>query len=97
MRIALLALLLTACTTLGNFSSGMDTLIGKPSQNAFDRLGFPDRQEVIAGRTVYFYGTDQERGPSCAFKIVTENDVVRSWDGIGNAWGCDMYLKGLSR
>jgi hypothetical protein len=97
MRLALVSLLLTGCVTLGDFSSGMNALIGQPADVAFRKLGYPDRQEAIAGRTVYYYGTDHEKGPSCAFKIVTESGIVRSWDGIGNASGCELYLSGLRR
>lgn len=97
MRTALAFLLLTGCVTLGDFKSGMGTLIGQPTETAFQKLGYPDRQEVIAGRTVYYYGTDHERGPSCAFKLVTEAGIVKVWDGIGNASGCQLYLNGLRR
>lgn len=95
MRSLLLIPLLAGCSTLGNFSEGMNGLVGKPSETAFAKLGYPDHQEVIAGRTIYYYGKDHDQGPSCAFKLVTEGGTVRSWDGIGNAYGCNLYLSGL--
>jgi hypothetical protein len=95
MRYTLALLLLAGCSTMGDFSSGMNTLVGQPAETAFARLGYPERQEQIAGRTIYYYGTDHAQGASCAFKLVTEGGIVRSWDGIGNAAGCDLYLKGL--
>jgi hypothetical protein len=88
-------LFLCGCATTGDFSQGMGQLIGQPIDVAFKRLGYPDRQEVIAGRTIYYYGTDHPTGPSCSFKLVTDAGIVRSWDGIGNAAGCGMYLRGL--
>jgi hypothetical protein len=98
MRTALIALLLAGCATTGGFSTGMDGLIDQPVAVAFQRLGYPDRQEAIAGKTVYYYGTDHERGPSCAFKVVADQGgIIRAWDGIGNAAGCSLYIKGLRR
>lgn len=97
MRLPVLTLLLCGCATLGDFSAGMNALIGQPQQVAFQRLGYPDRQETVAGRTVYYYGADHDHGPSCAFKLVTEAGIVRAWDGIGNASGCGIYLGGLRR
>jgi hypothetical protein len=90
-------LLLAGCSTLSTFSEGMDRLVGQPTQTAFTKLGYPDRKETIENRTVYYYGTDHEEGPSCAFKLVTEAGVIRSWDGIGNAYGCRIYLNALQR
>lgn len=93
---ALLAALSAGCATLGTFSSGMDDLIGRPVDVAFQRLGYPERQSVIVGQTVYYYGTDHDSGPSCTFKIVADQGgIVRSWDGIGNAHGCSLYIRGL--
>src|SRR5690349_23969356 len=92
------ALLLAGCASgLTGFKSGMDGLIGQPSSVALQRLGYPERQEVIAGRTVYYYGTDHEQGPSCAFKVITYNGMVEAWDGLGNAAGCSMYVRALRR
>lgn len=94
------AFILAGCatTTLNNFSTGMNALVGQQAEVAFQRLGYPDRQETIAGNTAYFWGTDHDRGPSCAFKIVA-NPAGRiiSWDGTGNANGCDYFARRLSR
>lgn len=44
---------LTGCVTPENIRAGTDTLKGQPYQVAFKRLGFPDRENRIAGHTVY--------------------------------------------
>lgn len=96
MRAILICLLLAGCSSLGDFSTGMRSLVGQPATAAFARLGYPDRQQVIAGNTVYYYGTDQPTGPSCTFKLVVDpSGIVRSWDGLGNSSGCRLYLNGL--
>jgi hypothetical protein len=93
-RPALLALLCTACVSLGDFRQGMNRLIGQPAQVAFDRLGYPDRSAVIEGKMVYYWGTDES---ACSFKVVTVGGVVQTWDAYGSPTGCSIYLKGLSR
>ena len=96
MRLFLLPLflLISGCAhSLGDFSRQMNELVGQPVQTAFARLGYPDRQEEIAGNTVYYWGTDQPVGASCTFKIVASKGIVESWDGYGNAAGCGSYVR----
>lgn len=80
---------------LSDFSKGMDALMGQPEEVVIQRLGLPDGESTIAGRKVYHWGTDQEKGPSCAFKVAIKDGRAERWDGIGNAQGCGIYVKGL--
>jgi hypothetical protein len=82
---------------LSDFSKGMDALIGQPEDVVIQRLGLPDKESTIAGRKVYSWGTDQQEGPSCAFKVSILDGKAERWDGVGNAYGCSIYTKGLSR
>lgn len=83
---------------LKDFSAEMTALKGRPVAEAFESLGYPDDKLTIGSDTVYKWGTDQERGPSCTFKIVAdEKGIIKSWDGYGNAAGCDPYTKALKR
>jgi hypothetical protein len=83
---------------LGDFSAEMTALKGRPVQEAFVPLGYPDDKLTIGSDTVYKWGHDHGRGPSCTFKLVVdEKGIVKSWDGYGNAEGCDTYTKALKR
>ena len=100
MRLAILSLVMVAgCAPgLNTFSQGMDSLVGQPVQSAFSRLGYPDRQEVIAGNTVYYWGAQQPVGPTCSFKVVANpQGTILDWDGYGNAAGCEGYARALER
>lgn len=72
--------------------------VGQPVQSVFAAIGYPDRQEIVAGNTVYHWGTDQPEGPSCTVKVVANPaGIVLEWDAYGNAYGCDRYAGGLKR
>jgi hypothetical protein len=82
---------------LDEFSAGMDRLVDHPVEQAFERLGYPDRQEVITGNTVYYWGAEQPVGPTCTFKLVVSPEgQVLDWDGYGNANGCQAYARALN-
>jgi hypothetical protein len=50
---SILLLTLVGCVTSEDIRAGVSTLKGQPYKVAFDRLGFPDREDKIAGYTVY--------------------------------------------
>lgn len=45
--------LLSGCVTTEDINAGVLTLEGKPYQYAFDRIGYPDMERKIAGKTVF--------------------------------------------
>lgn len=100
MRLLVLAsvLLISACALGASGLNGLDTYVGRPAQSVFSAIGYPDRQEIVAGNTVYHWGVDQPTGPSCTVKVVADPaGNVLSWEGYGNAYGCDRYASGLRR
>jgi hypothetical protein len=93
-RVMLLAVLVSGCATVSTrpFSEGMNSLIGQPVEVAFDRLGYPQRQEVMAGNTVYYWTENSD----CQFNVVATPDAkVKKWSGIGSPSGCSLYLSRL--
>lgn len=95
MRAVFLCLALAGCATISlqPFSQGMDRLRGQPVQAAFDRLGYPQNEKQIAGKTVYYWTENFD----CTFNIVTSGGVIESWSGVGSPAACSIYLRGLSR
>lgn len=94
------ALLLAGCSTLGPSISESGAAIsayeGGPVSAVIDRIGYPDREEKIAGKTVYFWGQDMETGPSCVWKVVTEDDgTVIDGSVYGNIYGCEARTRRL--
>lgn len=53
--------MLSGCVTTEDINAGVMTLEGKPYQYAFDRIGYPDMERKIAGRTVFTW-VNQESG-----------------------------------
>lgn len=90
------ALLLTGCmTAIGDVTTGMNSLVGAPVQRAFDAIGYPDGQQIIAGNTVYSWGKNDE---DCAIKVVAGPDgIIKDWDGFGSQYSCAPYAGSLKR
>jgi len=92
MRFLLVALLLSGCAafSLQPLTAKLASLKGQPVETAFHQLGYPDRQEVIAGRTVYYWGDDRS---SCSVKIVATPDGKVDMGSIyGSPAGCGRFL-----
>ena len=68
---------------------------GKPEQFAFDRLGYPDRQLKVAGRTVYIWEKTEPDGLKCVVKVITERARVVDTDFNGNAGPCAYFARRL--
>lgn len=46
---------LAGCATPEQITAGVTTLEGKSYKDAFERLGYPDAEEKVAGNTVYIW------------------------------------------
>ena len=95
-KVSLLAVGLAGCAFGPSKLEPLNQLEGQPVERFFDALGYPDRQEVVADKTVYHWGTDQPTGPSCTVKVVANsNGIAEDWESYGNAYGCERYAKGV--
>lgn len=91
MRAILPLLLLSACSTfsLQPLGDQLTAMKGQPVETAFHQLGYPDRQETIAGRTVYYWGDDKS---TCSIKLVSTPDgKVDSGTIFGSPAGCSRF------
>ncbi|MBB4065032.1 hypothetical protein [Gellertiella hungarica] len=68
---------LAGCVTGEDVTRGTATLIGRPVEEAFDRIGFPDEERQIAGRTVYTW-RNREIG---SYEVPTSEIVTTYVDG----------------
>lgn len=90
--LALVTTFLAGCSTfsLAPLNNRLAALKGQPVEAAFRQLGYPDRQEVIAGHTVYYWGGDQS---TCQVRIVATIDGrVDSGSIYGSPAGCSQFL-----
>jgi hypothetical protein len=73
----------------------MGAYVGQPASVLIGRLGFPTRQDNVAGRKVYVWTAGQMvEGTSyaCTIRaIVDDQDVINTWDYQGNEGGCRNY------
>jgi hypothetical protein len=79
----------------------MKPYVGQPASALFKKLGFPTRQDQIAGQKVYVWATGQVvEGTSygCTIRaIVGAQDIITQWDFQGNERGCGNYAMMLNR
>jgi hypothetical protein len=90
--LAFAMLSLSGCATfsLEPLNSRLEALKGQPVEAAFKQLGFPDRQGLIAGRTVYYWGGDQS---TCQIRIIaTQDGKIDSGSIYGSPAGCRRFL-----
>lgn len=52
--------LLSGCATWGQLDEGLDSLINQPISTAIDRIGYPNSDQMIAGRKIYRWGNSQQ-------------------------------------
>lgn len=73
--------------------------VGQPINALIAKLGFPTRQDTIAGQTVYVWTTGgMVEGTSfgCTIRaIVDTQNVITRWDFQGNERGCANYASML--
>ena len=77
----------------------MPGYIGRPVSDLINRLGFPTRQDTVAGRTVYVWTMGylvEGTGYACTIRaILDQHNIVTSFDGYGNQGGCADYAAKL--
>ncbi|NYH99600.1 hypothetical protein [Cupriavidus plantarum] len=77
------ALLLTGCVTWGQFDQGLDSLVGRPLDDAINVLGMPASERTVAGRRYVQW----RRSYSESMPVVspsTTYGAVQSGRGIAN-------------
>lgn len=93
-----LCLALSACAGL-TIKDKMPAYVGQPISALIAKLGYPTRQDAVAGRTVYAWSNNRfVEGTSygCTIRaIVDSSDTITSWDFVGNEGGCGMYAQML--
>lgn len=91
MRRLLICLSLSGCVSLQPYAERMETFKGQPIQSVFAKFGYPDRQEVIADRTVYYWGDSHN---SCSLRVVATPDrKVDSGTVTGSPAGCSLFFR----
>lgn len=68
-------LVLSGCVTTEDINAGVLTLEGKPYQYAFDRIGYPDMERKIAGKTVFTW-VNRESGTYAVPDTETATAIV---------------------
>jgi hypothetical protein len=101
--IALLLMMLGACSPLIGLNNGLENINGHPVKEAFAKLGLPDSEGVVAGKKFYIYESGSKAvdfegnmAPNCKIRlIVDENEVIRAYNYAGNLSGCWYYSSRL--
>jgi hypothetical protein len=87
-----LGIALSACAT-DILKKGMTPYMGQPASALFSKLGFPTRQDEVAGTKIYVWTTGgMYKGSSvdCTFRVMVDaQDIITRWDVQGNA--CEMF------
>ena len=77
----------------------MPSYLGHPTSALIGKLGFPTRQDTVAGKKVYVWTTSNfvdGTNYSCTIRaIINEQDIVSTWDLQGNEAGCEGYASRL--
>jgi hypothetical protein len=79
----------------------MGAYVGQPASNLFGKLGYPTRDELVAGRKGYIWTTtyfDEGTSYQCKIRVFVDSaDVIVGWDYEGNEGGCGRYAATLMR
>lgn len=93
-----IAVCLSACAGYA-IKDKMSAYNGQPVSTLIDKLGFPTRQDTIAGQTVYIWTTGQMiEGTSyaCTIRAILDSqNIITRWDYQGNEGGCARYASML--
>lgn len=54
------ALCLSGCNTFKDMDAGINSLVGQNIDVAFQRLGYPNQEGQLAGKTVYVWGVSRQ-------------------------------------
>jgi hypothetical protein len=90
----LLCVMLSGCAGL-TFKQKLKPLVGQPANAMIAKLGFPDRQDQIAGKKVYVWavsGASEGTTYSCTIRaILGDGDIIENIDWGGNEGACENY------
>jgi hypothetical protein len=79
----------------------MKGYLGQPASALITKLGYPTRQDEIAGKKIYVWAvTGMYRGTShdCTIRaILNPDDTISSYDFGGNEAACESYAMLLNR
>jgi hypothetical protein len=79
----------------------MGSYSGQPASSLIAKLGYPTDQQAIAGQKVYIWSNSRlVEGTTSACKIraiIDAQDIIVSWDYVGNEGACWQYASALSR
>lgn len=102
---AVVILAATAGCATRQLTEGLTSLKGQPVSVAFTKLGYPTSEQTIAGHKVYVWSTDHFgpdlSGPglaeyNCKIRvIITDQNIISTWDWEGNEVGCQRYAERL--
>ena len=68
----------------------LKSLIGQPASVAFNRLHYPDFQQVISDKKAYVW----KIGNSCSLRLFANgSDVISNGDWTGNVMGCSVLIQ----
>ena len=100
--LAAAGLALSACShAVDIIQEKLKPYMGQPVSALFGRLGYPTRQDQIAGRKVYIWatgGTTEGTSYSCTIRVfVDAQDIIVSQDESGSWHGCGGYVQALNR
>jgi hypothetical protein len=97
--------MLTGCLSSA-MNPPLQQSVGQPAHALFAKIGWPDRETVVAGRKVYIWST-QHLGPqvfgegaeyNCQIRVFADDrDIVTGTDWRGNILGCSEYTARLAR
>jgi hypothetical protein len=92
-------LALSACA-MDALSNRIKPYIGQPASVLFSKLGYPIREDHVAGKKFYVWavgGMTEGTSYSCNIRVVVdEQDIIRSWDGYGSWKSCGDYIERLN-
>ena len=96
--VAIVFSLFTSCSS-SIIDQSMSSMVGKPLSAATAKLGFPDQEQVIAGRKVFtwltsgfFEGTSEK----CQIRVIMNGDLIGSFDFYNDYSGaCLRYAARL--
>ena len=98
--------ILTGCLS-STMNPPLQQSVGQPARALFAKIGWPDRENVVAGRKVYIWST-QHLGPqvfgegdveyNCQIRVFADDrDIVTGSDWRGNILGCSEYTTRLAQ
>jgi hypothetical protein len=73
--------------------------VGQPASALIAKLGYPTREEQVAGHKAFAWSSGQVvegTSYSCTLRAILDaQDVISAWDFQGNERGCEQYAMRL--